>query len=127
MLYHKELFSSAAFLYHALVLCENTPLSRIRESLKDWVYLGETWGTFTCSALCWAKSLQSRPAPRPHSPRPARTLCLWGSPGKSTGVGCHTLLQGTFLVQESNSHLLQLLHRQTGSLLLSRLGSPCIF
>ena len=75
MLYHKELFSSAAFLYHALVLCENTPLSRIRESLKDWVYLGETWGTFTCSALCWAKSLQSRPARRPHGPRPARTLC----------------------------------------------------
>ena len=26
-------------------------------------------------------------------------LCLWDSPGKNTGVGCHTLLQGIFLTQ----------------------------
>ena len=26
----------------------------------------------------------------------------WDSPGKNTGVGCHTLLQGIFLTQESN-------------------------
>ena len=33
-------------------------------------------------------------------------LCPWDSPGKSTGVGCHALLQGIFLTQESNPHLL---------------------
>ena len=33
----------------------------------------------------------------------ARLLCLWDSPGKNTGVGCHFLLQGIFLAQESNS------------------------
>ena len=43
------------------------------------------------------------------------------SPGKNTGVGCHFLLQGIFLTQGSNQHLL---HWQVGSLLLHRLGSP---
>ena len=27
---------------------------------------------------------------------------LWDFPGKNTGVGCHFLLQGIFLTQESN-------------------------
>ena len=30
----------------------------------------------------------------------------WDSSGKNTGVGCHFLLQGIFLTQESNLHLL---------------------
>ena len=37
-------------------------------------------------------------------------------PGKNTGVGCHTLLQGIFLTQGSNAHLLCLLPWQVGSL-----------
>ena len=28
--------------------------------------------------------------------------CLWDSPGKNPGVGCHFLLQGIFPIQESN-------------------------
>ena len=47
----------------------------------------------------------------------------WNFPGKNTGVGCHFLLQGIFLTQGSNSHLLHLLHWQAGSLPLSHLGS----
>ena len=39
---------------------------------------------------------------RPHGLEPARLLCPWNSPGKSTGVGCHSLLQGVFLTQASN-------------------------
>ena len=31
---------------------------------------------------------------RPHGVQPTRLLCPWDSPGKSTGVGCHALLQG---------------------------------
>ena len=38
------------------------------------------------------------------------------SPGKSTGVGCHALLQGILLTKGSNLHLLCLLHCQVGSL-----------
>ena len=44
-------------------------------------------------------------------------------PGKDTGVGCHFLLQGTFLTQGLNPHLL---HWQAESLPLSHLGSPVI-
>ena len=31
---------------------------------------------------------------RPHGLQPARLLSSWNSPGKNTGVGCHSLLQG---------------------------------
>ena len=34
----------------------------------------------------------------------------WDLPGKSTGVGCHTLLQGIFPTEGSNQYLLRLLH-----------------
>ena len=33
---------------------------------------------------------------------PVRLLCPWDSPGKNTGVGCHSLLQGIFLTQGYN-------------------------
>ena len=36
--------------------------------------------------------------------------CLKNSLGKSTRVGCHALLQGIFLTQGWNSHLLWCLH-----------------
>ena len=33
-------------------------------------------------------------------------LCLWDSPGKNAGVGCHSLFQGIFPTQGSNPSLL---------------------
>ena len=54
---------------------------------------------------------------------PTRLLCPWDFPGKTTGVGCHFLLQGIFLTHGLNPHLLCLLHWQVDSLLLSHLGS----
>jgi len=44
-------------------------------------------------------------------------LCPWDSPGKNNGMGCHFLLQGIFLTQGSNLHLLCLLHWQVDSIL----------
>ena len=41
-----------------------------------------------------------------YGPQPFRLLCPWDSPGKNTGVGCHSLLQGIFLTQGSNPYLL---------------------
>ena len=35
-----------------------------------------------------------------------RLLSPWGSPDKNTGVGCHARLQGIFLTQGSNLHLM---------------------
>ena len=51
-----------------------------------------------------AKSLQSCPTlchPMDHRPPGSQALCPWGSLGKSTGVGCHALLQGIFPTQGS--------------------------
>ena len=60
---------------------------------------------------------------QPHRLQSIRYLSSWDFPGKSTGVDCHFLLQGTFPTQGLNPHLLQ---SQAGSLLLSHLGSPFI-
>ena len=56
---------------------------------------------------------------RPYGLLPARLLCPWNSLGKNTGVGCHALLQGIFLTQGENPHLLCLLHWQVGSFITS--------
>ena len=41
-----------------------------------------------------AYKVMQRIPKRPHGLQPARLLCPWNSPGKSTGVGSHSLLQG---------------------------------
>ena len=43
---------------------------------------------------------------QPRGLQPARLLCPWNSSGESTGVGCHSLLQGIFLTQGWNLGLL---------------------
>ena len=50
-------------------------------------------------------------------------LYPWNFSGKNTGVDCHSLLQGIFLTQGSNSNLL---HWQADSLPLSHQGSPSV-
>ena len=52
---------------------------------------------------------------------PARLLHPWYFPSRSTGVGCHFLLQGISLDQGSNPYLL---HWQADSLRLSHQGGP---
>ena len=49
----------------------------------------------SCPAILW-----------PHGLQPARLLCPWDVPGKNNGVSCHFLLQGIFLTQGLNTHLL---------------------
>ena len=51
-------------------------------------------------------------------------LCLWDSPSKDTGVGCHALLWGIFLTQGLNPHLLCLKCWQAGSLPLAPSAKP---
>ena len=61
---------------------------------------------------------------RPHGLYPARLLWSWNSPGKNTGVGIHSLLQGIFLTQGSNPgfpHCGQILCH------LSHQGSPAFY
>ena len=45
-------------------------------------------------------------------------------PGKNSGVGCHFLLQGIFLIQGSNVRLLHLLHWEADSLSAAPPGKP---
>ena len=59
---------------------------------------------------------------RPYRLYPVRLLCPWDSPGKNTGVGCHFLLQGIFLIQGWKLCLLRRLHWQVGSLPLEPPG-----
>ena len=64
---------------------------------------------------------QLYPTVRPHGVWSAMLLCPWNSPGKSTGVSCHFLLQGIFPTQGSNLGLpysVQILYH------LSHQGSP---
>ena len=60
---------------------------------------------------------------RPHGLWPAGHLCPWDFTGRITEVGCHSLLQGIFLIQVSNLHLL---HWQMDYLPLHHLGSSGI-
>ena len=49
-----------------------------------------------------------------------------GFSGKNPGMGCHALLQGIFLTQGLNPHLLRLLQWQAGSLPRAQPGKPRI-
>ena len=61
----------------------------------------KTWYVDKCFSLSViSNSLQS------HGLQPARLLCSWDSPGKSTGVGCHFLFWGIFPTQGLNPGLL---------------------
>ena len=68
----------------------------------------------------WACSVLSDSL-QPHGLQSTRLLRLWDYPSENTGVGCHFLFQGTFLIQGLN---LCLLHWQVDSLPLSHLGNP---
>ena len=54
-----------------------------------------------------------------HGLGPVSFLCPWDFPGKNTGVGCHSFLQGIFLTQGSN---LNLPHCRQSLYSLSHLG-----
>ena len=79
---------------------------------RVWTFNSLKW-LFVCSVL--PDSLQS------YGLQPTRLLCPQDFSGKNTGVGCHFLLQGTFLTQVLNLSLLCLLHQQADSLPLSNL------
>ena len=57
------------------------------------------------ACVCVSRSVVSDSL-RPHELQPARLPCPWNSPGKNTGVDCHSLLQGIFPTQGSNLGLL---------------------
>ena len=76
---------------------------------RQWTELQHRAG-IACSLVAVSDPLQ------PHGLYASRLLCPWKFPGRSTGVGCHFLLQGIFPTRGSNPGLLHLLHWQADSL-----------
>ena len=65
--------------------------------------------TFLCGLYFFYCCLVAQSCPTlswPHGLYSLRLLWPWNFPGKNTGVGCHLLLQGIFLTQGWNPHLL---------------------
>ena len=84
---------------------------------------------FTEASLVYVRTQLLQSCPTLCDPRTiaCQAPLFMDSSGKNTGLGCHTLLQGIFLTQESNTNLLLLLHWQAGSLPLGLLGKPRSF
>ena len=82
------------------------------------------WSNEYC--VCVSRSVVSDSLQH-HGLQPARLLCPWDSPGKNTGVGCHSLPQGIFWTQGSNLSLPHLLHCRWILYPLSHLRSPFRF
>ena len=67
----------------------------------NFIYLGHAlwiWGFPSGSVV--SNSL------RAYGQQPTKLLCPWNSPGKNTGVGSHSFLQGIFPIQGLNPGLL---------------------
>ena len=75
------------------------------------------------STRCTVKSTSTQSTLQPQGRQPAGLLYAWDSTGKSTGVGCHFLLQGIFPTQGWNPGLL---HCRRILYQLSPQGSPHI-
>ena len=74
-----------------------------------------------CVCACTLSHSVMSDSLQPHGLYLARLLCPRNSPGKNTGVGCHSLFQGIFTTQGSNPGLL---HCRQILYCLSHQGSP---
>ena len=108
--------------------CHTENLKKTPVSPEEYPCGGPSIALFSrplCPRLC----AQSRPdSLQPQGLEPTRLLCLWDSPGKDTGAGCHFLLQEIFPTQGSKLHLLCLLNWQAGGFFTTELpGKPRLF
>ena len=71
---------------------------KVRDTEVRWLPWIPKWKS--ASLLVMSDSLW------PQGLLPTRLLCPWDSPGKNTGVGCHSFLQAIFLNQGLNLDLL---------------------
>ena len=69
-----------------------------------WFYFYHWLFKYMCACLISLSVVSD--SLRPHGLQPSRPLCPWNFPGKNSGVGSHSLLQGIFQIQGSNSGLL---------------------
>ena len=123
--YHYHKVVNCALKSYVCLICGPEFFLLFEPSSLEWMSSGSTWSSLTrrippgsllavgeCSVM--PDSVTPFCTRGPHQPP-------WsvGFSGKNTGVDCHTLLQGIFLIQRSNSCLLWLLHWQVDSLPLA--------
>ena len=72
-----------------------------KDVYKRWL---RVWSHCCCLLFSWKVMSNCL---LPYGLQITRLLCPWDPPGKNTGVDYHALLQGIFLTQGSNPHLLQ--------------------
>ena len=84
------LFQAICVINTPLLYCLLLPLENIL-----------TW-QISCHPNWWLLLSCVRLFVTPWTVQPTRLFCPWNSPGKITGVGSHSLLQGIFLTQGLN-------------------------
>ena len=67
----------------------------------EWV--GISSPTHESEKWKWSRSVMPDSL-RPHGLQPTRLLCPWDFPGKSTGMGCHRLLQVALVVNNPSAN-----------------------
>ena len=102
---------------------QKSVMVQTHQNLKSWDKNSkdESCNIEVYNVVKW-KSL-SHATLQPHGLWPARLLCPWNSPGQTTRVGSHSLLQAIFPTQGSNlglPHCRRILYH------LSHKGSPKI-
>ena len=109
---------SVAYTHNGIVFILR--LSEISQWQKGWFYTSE-WMSYTKDpCFCAQSHLVVSDSAIPWTIACQASLSM-GFPGKNTGVGCHSILQGIFPTQRSNPHLL---HWQADSTPVSYLRSP---
>ena len=109
-LLEKEMATHSSILAWKIPWTEEPGSPRGRKELDTTEWLHFTILKVVCVLSCSVVSNSSQP----HGLQPSRLLHPWDFPGKSTGVGCHFLLQRIFPTQGSNRGLLhsrQMLYR----------------
>ena len=97
----------------------NTVKQNQGERRKTWRKISMIYLVYLCAKSLHCVQILVTPWTGAH-----RVICPWDAPGKETGVGCHSLLQGILATQLSKLHLL---HWQVGSLSLGPPGKPLIW
>ena len=106
--YYKAAATAAKLLQSCLTLCDpidggppGSPVPGILQARTlEWVAI--SFSSAWKGKWKWSRSVMSDSS-RPHGLQPTRLLRPWDFPGKSTGVGCHCLLQNIIIKEEKSN------------------------
>ena len=101
----KELATHSSILDWRIPWTEEPWWATVHRVAKSQTRLSDFTFTFLKNYVHVCSVIRLCPTVQPHRVQPAMLLCPWNFPGKSTGAGCHFLLQGIFLTQGLNPGL----------------------